>query len=153
MVATTNSAERYIIKDVNHRNITRSDMIYMLAVGRHLSKRYGHKFNADRFNLAWYLDNGRITMCMDMKGDPVGLMMAQLYPSVFDPDVKILRQDLLYAPPASRALKMLLDDFIDFGKSNADHILTMIGEHTNLKESSLEKMGFEKLETLYRLET
>ena len=80
-------------------------------------------------------------------------MLARLYTSIFDDETKILQQDLLYARPGSRASKVLLDDFIDFGRKHADHILTTIGTETVIKGESLEKLGFSKLETTYRMET
>lgn len=85
-------------------------------------------------------------------GKPVGVMLSRLYDSILDPNVRILMQDLLYGKSGTRASKYLLADFIDFGKANANHVISMIGERTNIKGRSLENLGFKKLETLYRLE-
>ena len=141
------------VKVLSARNITRDDMVFIAAVGRHLAKRYKVGFKSEKFNLALYMDRGRMTICYDGKGRATGLMLARLYTSIFDDETKILQQDLLYARPGSRASKVLLDDFIDFGRKHADHILTTIGTETAIKGESLEKLGFSRLETTYRMET
>jgi hypothetical protein len=59
---------------------------------------------------------------------------------------------LLYGVKGTKAAYLLFKDFIDFGKSNANHIITMICKITNIKPESLLKLGFTEMETLYRLE-
>lgn len=139
------------IKHVTTGNITHSEMLFIASVGEVAARGYGGKFNPKNFNLIYNLDHGRITIAYD-DDRPTGLMFARLVESVFDKTVRILRQELLYARPGSRASKMLLDDFIDFGKKHADHVICCIGEHTCIKGSSLEKLGFKQLESYYRLE-
>ncbi len=79
--------------------------------------------------------------------------MAQLYPHPFDPDVTVLKQDLLYVIPGyPKATRALLHHFIDFGKAHANECFTMLAMQTNIKPRSLEKLGFTEVETLYRLE-
>lgn len=141
------------IKVLTSRNMTYGEMEFIAAVGRHLAKRYKVGFQSEKFNLVLYADHARITIAYDAKDRPIGLMLSRLYRSVFDGTTRILMQDLLYARPGSRASKVLLDDFIDFGRHNADHILTVIGERTCIKPSSLTGMGFKELETIYRMET
>lgn len=119
---------------------------------KQVAELYGHKFDWTKFKIRIYAFDHRITICRK-DGRPVGAMLSRLYGSIFDDGVKILYQDLLYAKPGTRAAKLLMDDFIDFGRSNANHIISAIGEHTNIKRRSLEKLGFKKLEELYRLET
>lgn len=85
-------------------------------------------------------------------GKPVGFLLATMGPSIFDPNLKILSQQLLYSIPGTRASLLLLKMFIDFGHVYADHILTTIGTETNIKSSSLERLGFKKLEEKYRIE-
>lgn len=81
---------------------------------------------------------------------PVGFLYASEYSSIFTRKVRILMQHSLYSEPRTRAAKLLLDHFLDFGKSRVDHVITMITPYTNIKPCSLEKMGFKELETLYR---
>jgi len=118
-----------------------------------LSARYGRTFDWRNFRIRRYLrQGGRIAICY-RDGKPVGLMAARLFESVFDPEVRILMQDTLYAKSGTRAAKLLLDEFIDFGRAHANHVLTTIASATNIRPRSLEKLGFEKLEETYRLET
>lgn len=128
-------------------------MIFIAAVGRHLAKRYKVPYKSDRFNLVRYMDHARITVAIDGNGRHTGLMLARLCGSIFDDDFITYRQDLLYARPGSRASKLLLDDFIDFGRRHANHVVTGIGAETCIKPESLEKLGFKKLETIYRMES
>jgi len=94
-------------------------------------------------NLAWVCERD---------GEIVGIMLARLYPSVFDPGKLILFQDLLYVKKdVRRAAYLLLAKFIDFGKTRADHIFTAITDHTNIKGRSLAKLGFSKIQEQYRL--
>jgi hypothetical protein len=104
-----------------------------------------------RFRFRQYVEDGNIWFCF--YGDkPVGMLMARLYGSTFDPRTKILMQDLLYVRPGnSRAVYLLLQHFIDFGKFHANHTFTMISEHTNIKGRSLERLGFRKTEEHYVL--
>lgn len=124
---------------------------YLATSAKQVAKLYGNKFDWKNFSLRGYLSRYRFMLCR-RNGVPVGFMMARLYDSIFDPEKAILMQDLLFAEPGTRAAHVLMQDFIDFGKANANHIITMIAEHSNIKPSSLERYGFKQLETLYRIE-
>lgn len=126
---------------------------FCLNEADHLSKLIGHKFDHDKFDYLGYAEAGLFLVCFRDE-IPVGVLMARLYPSVFDGKTLILMQDILYAKSGSgRAAWLLMQSFIAFGRENADHILTMRIGSTNIKASSLVKLGFTELETLYRLET
>lgn len=84
--------------------------------------------------------------------EPVGILIAQRGPGLWNPDVRTLRQETLQAKAGTRAAYYLLQRFIDIGRASADHIITMIGPHTNIKPSSLKKLGFSELEILYSME-
>lgn len=87
-------------------------------------------------------------------GEITGIMVSAFFPNYFDMKIKILQQILFYVKPDSgRTAYYLFNKFIDIGKAEANHIITMLTRHTNIKPSTLEKMGFKELETLYRLET
>lgn len=116
-----------------------------------VSKLYGDHFLWWHFPVVTYSKEARLMICYK-NGKPVGVMLYQIFPSVFDPSTLVCKQDLLYVKKGNpRATKLLLDEFIDFGKANANHVITMIAEKTNIKPRSLEKLGFKKLEVLYRL--
>lgn len=125
---------------------------FFLYGAEHLSNLYEHPFNWRNFDFLEYARHGLFLICF-RDGEPVGALMARLYSSVFDHETKILMQDELYAKPgAGRAAHLLFREFIDFGRANANHIITQIARRTNIKRRSLERLGFEKLEELYRLE-
>lgn len=111
---------------------------------------YGQGYNWRDFDFDW-IDENYFAVCFrDSK--PIGLLVASLQGSFFDRSIKILRQVTSFAVPNTRATYHLLRDFIDFGKCNANHIVTMIAAKTNIKPKSLEKLGFKKIEEAYRLE-
>jgi hypothetical protein len=125
---------------------------FCLEVGIEVNEKYGNSYNWKKFDIARYIHFNRIVICFRDE-EPVGLMMSRLMPSVFDPECKVLYQDLLYAEPGTRAANLLMRDYLDYGKANANHIITMIGTQTNIKGRSLERLGFEKVEDVYLLET
>lgn len=145
--------DAYTVECLNLEQILSGSLREFLAeVGQHLSDAYENKFDWRNFRIRRYMRvGGRITICY-RNGKPVGLMAARLSESIFDPEVRIFFQDTLYAKSGTRAAKLLLDDFIDFGRSHANHVLTTIGTRTNIRPGSLEKLGFKKLEETYRME-
>ena len=124
---------------------------FLLKVGACLSFDYDRFHGWTNFNVEDYAKKHRLMICYrDQK--PVGICMSKIISNTFDSGVKILYQDLLYSEPGSRAAYLLMRDFIDFGKSNAKYIVTMIAAHTNIKKRSLERLGFKALEEQYIIE-
>ena len=116
------------------------------------SARFGDKFNYAKANVRRMVERGLFLICR-RNGTITGMLVAFKSRHVFDADVTLLRQQLLYAKPNSgRTAYWLFKKFIDIGKAEADHIITMITSQTNIKPSTLERLGFEELETLYRME-
>lgn len=134
------------------RDVDTETWDFMVASAEKVSAAHGDKFTWTNFRIDRYLQGGRLVVC-HRRGVPVGFMLSRLSHSIFDHTVKLWIQDLLYAKPGTRAAYHLMQDFIDFGKTRADHIITMIGSETNIKGSSLEKLGFDEVETYYRMET
>lgn len=145
---TRYTTERLMIESLKDPGVA----AFIVDTADHLNAAYGYRFNWTRINLPELL---RSKYCVICKRDqePVGLMVSSLLSSTFDPDVRILRQETLFAKPGTRAIIHLMLDFIDFGKNNANHLITMIGQHSNLTDRSLQRLGFSYLETLYRMET
>lgn len=113
----------------------------------------GHMFGFDfeNFDFFTYARKNIVWVCRKAKV-PVGIMMARLYPSVWDETRKVLYQDLLYCRKSSgKAAYLLLEKFIDFGRAEVNYVFTCRSIHTNLKEKSFERLGFKKLEELYLL--
>lgn len=120
--------------------------------GPHVENMFHIKYEFAYFDFFSYARNHLVWVCRKKK-KPVGILLARLYPSIFDPTVMILMQDLLYCKKSSgRAAHLLLSEFIDFGRVNANLVFTMITKSTNVKGRSLERLGFMKTEELYRLE-
>jgi len=139
----------YTVKRLRH--LGTGDENFLAAMATKNNEAYGNPYDWYDFDFQNFCDKHVAFMCY--RDDvPVGIIAGRFGTSVFDPGLKVLRQTVFWTVPGTRAVKLLLEEFIDFGKSNADHILTSIGTETNLKPESLEKLGFKKLETLYRLE-
>jgi hypothetical protein len=138
----------YTIEEITTQTQLNRVAAFICESSELISEKYNTTWTWERFLFEY---NHRLTVCF-RDGEPVGFMLARLSESTFDHSTKLLIQELLYAKPGTRAVKLLMDDFIDFGRRRANHIITMIAEHTNIKARSLEKLGFKKLETLYRIE-
>ena len=125
---------------------------FFLSSADEIAEMYGGKFSSKKFDYLHYARNGIFWVCR-RNGVPLGIMLARLYESIFDPNVKILSQDLLWVKGGTfRIAHLLLAEFIDFGRANANHILTQTHSETNIKPRSLERMGFERVEDVYRME-
>lgn len=124
---------------------------FIQSTGGALNGLYGERYDWNNFPVPDVVRDHYLSICY-RDDEPVGLMVGTLTGSIFDQKIKILRQITQYAVPGTQAAYWLMQDFIDFGKVNANHILTNIGARTNIKPRSLEKLGFSELETLYRME-
>lgn len=71
--------------------------------------------------------------------------------SVFDITLKTLNQLTIYSDYPIATAK-LVRYFIDFGKANANLISMNTSKFANIKGSTLEKLGFAKGDTEYRME-
>lgn len=151
MSQLTLTSQIYTVEVVKTTLIDRELWEWFREVAEKTKLVYESKSETSKFPMMDYIMDNRVVVCR-RGGKPVGIMMARLEASVIEPDKSVLFQDLLFAEPGTRAAKILLDDFIDFGRRNANYIVTCIGSATNIKERSLQKLGFEKLETLYRIE-
>lgn len=124
---------------------------FLLEHGPKVSAIFQSRFDWTNFDFLEYARNC-LFLVSYKKDKPTGVMLARLTTSVFDRSVKILYQDLLYVKvDGGRSANLLMREFIDFGKLNANHVFSMTTENTNIKGRSLEKMGFKKIEELYHL--
>ena len=86
-------------------------------------------------------------------GEIRGFHISWLTRSPLDTSVKILQQQIFYVKPDSgRMAFKLFQNFIDIGKTEANHIITMLTKHTNIKPATINRWGFKELEVWYRLE-
>ncbi len=117
----------------------------------HVAALFDNRYDWKNFNFDRYAKNHYLWVCW-REGKPIGLMMAQLYGSVFDPSTKVLYQDLLYCKKSSgRAAFLLMQEFIAFGRANVKMVFTCRAKCTNVKEITLNRLGFQKAEELYCL--
>src|SRR5690554_4225149 len=125
---------------------------YLSKTGPTLTRIFEGKLNWVNLNLQYLIEECGFLVCR-RNGKIVGHMIYHLGGTPLDASVKILRQVSFHTRPNSgRAAYHLFHKFIDIGKKEANHIITALTSHTNIKPETLEKYGFNKLETLYRME-
>ena len=118
---------------------------------KELKRIYGKTYDLSHFPFEELMDNHYFAICYGKTG-PVGMMIGRLKTNIFDANVIFLTQITLYAVPGTKAAYYLMNDFIDFGKNNANYIISTINTQTNIKGRSLERLGFKETERVFRLE-
>jgi len=117
-----------------------------------LADKFENVFNPNNAAVIEILQRAIVFICR-RNGEITGLHVSWLFASPLDINIKILQQQLFYVKPDSgRTAYHLFKKFIDFGKNEANHIITMLTSHTNIKPSTLKSLGFEELQTMYRME-
>lgn len=117
-----------------------------------IAELFDNVFDWRNCNVAELAEKMILLVCR-RNGELRGFMLCALYTNTFDPKVKILKQLAFNVKPDSgRTAYHLFRKFLDIGKAEANHIITMLTRHTNIKPSTLEAFGFEQLEVQYRLE-
>jgi hypothetical protein len=118
--------------------------------GDSLADSYNFEFRD--FDFHSYARNHLFWVCR-RRGAPVGVLLARIYPSIWGSKTKVLWQDSLYCKKSSgKAAYLLLKNFMDFGRKEANLVFTCRAKHTNIKVKSLERLGFKKSEELFLLE-
>lgn len=144
------TTEGYTIERVTEIK-TYSDVAeFAYEIGPSLGDLYDFEFSD--FDFHHYARSHLLWICR-RNSKPVGMMMARLYPSIWDVKTLVLFQDSLFCKKSSgKAAYLLLKTFIDFGRDNANLVFTCRAKHTNVKVKSLERLGFTKTEELFLLE-
>ena len=125
---------------------------FVNAEGPHIAKIFGNKFNYENAAIEAMIEKA-IFLVGRRNGEIRGVHISWLVNHPLDTKVKLLSQQLFYVKPDSGRMSYhLFKKFIDIGKSEANHIITMLTRQTNIKSDTLEKFGFKELEVLYRLE-
>lgn len=146
------TVEIYTVKRLRAKNIKPVHSRFIYEAGLKVNKQDGSKYDWESFPLKRFAEEHLLLMCY-RNGQPVGFLAGTIFGSFFDPRIKILYQNLLFSLPNTRSSLLLLKEFIDFGKTNANHTISVIGQNSNIKPRSLLRLGFTKLEELYRMET
>lgn len=145
----------YTIDLISSHSQFDDDLVQFLCEeGPKIAAMFGDQYSFEKFNFTKFFLGGSMFVCK--KGEKVdGIMLFVIFKSPWDRETVILKQHLLYVKSRgkSRTAYRLMQHFIDFGKANANHIVTMIGENTNISRRSLERLGFTKIEEIYRMET
>lgn len=115
-----------------------------------INAQYGSRYELKYFDIENYLVSGGHLWVCYRRDEPVGFIMGRLSKSLWDNAHTYLFQDLLYGI-YPKATYLLLREFIDYGKKEADDILTVLGDRVNIKPSSLKRLGFKKHQTQYIL--
>lgn len=86
---------------------------------------------------------------------PIGFIAGLLVPHIFNPLIRCLTEAFWWVKEefrSSRAGYLLLMEFIEFGKQNADWILCTIEEHSPINQEALTDRGFKLKERNYIME-
>ena len=125
---------------------------FFIKEGEAISKLFDNKFDWNYAAYAQMIERG-IFLVGKKDTKICGFHISYLLPSPLDVNVKLLQQQIFYVKPDSgRMAYYLFKKFIDIGKTEANHIITMLTSKTNIKPSTLKRWGFSELETLYRME-
>lgn len=123
-----------------------ADFFYTLAEKLDL-----YDLDFKNFDFHRYAETNMVWVCR-RKNKPVGVLFARLYPCVWDYKNLTLYQDGLFCSKSSgKAAYLLLKEFIDFGRREANLVFTCRTKYTNVKEKSFERLGFIKSEELFLL--
>lgn len=143
----------YTIEQLTDKTLCNKDVReYIFEVAPKLSEMFENKLDFRNCPVVDLVQKGIFLVCR-RNGEIRGHMICYVFTSPLDVKVKILYQLSFHVKPDSgRTAYHLFQKFIDIGKDRANHIITMLTTHTNIKPSTLERMGFKELETLYRME-
>jgi len=151
MKCKVTSTDKYTIKKITGKQLDKVHSRYIYEASVKLNAAHGSPFFFHAFPVKRFADEQHLWICYRDKVI-VGFLAATMTSNLFDPSIKQLKQTLLYADPGTRASKYLLENMIDFGRLHANHIHCVIGQKTNIKPRSLERLGFKELETTFRME-
>lgn len=85
----------------------------------------------------------------------IGFISGIIQPHFFNPSIKVLVHHFWWVTPSYRkslAASMLLDEFIEIGKNNADWITLNLSEKTQISPYSLIRRGFSPSDRTYLME-
>ncbi len=133
-------------------DFTSDIMKFLVAEVPKINEMFGGDFDYSGFPLSAFAENAYF-LVIRRNEEVTGIMLASICGSLFDKNFKILQQELFYVKPDSgRSAYYLFQKFIDIGRLKANHIITMLTSQTNIKPSTLVKLGFKQTEVLYTLE-
>ena len=139
---TTYTIERV---EENDNTVSEDFLKYIREVAPVLAELFGNKFDYTTTPYRMLVRHYQFYVCR-RNGEITGHLICHIYTSPLDVTKKILYQVSLYAKPDSgRTAYHLFQKFIDIGKKNANHIITMLTSRTNIKPSTLKNLGLEEM--------
>jgi hypothetical protein len=142
----------YTIEQLNRETVNNFDVVkYLYDECPKISAMFDNKLNFRNCPVRELAEHYIFLICR--RNEEIrGHLICNLSINPLDLKVKTLYQLSFYVKPESgRTAYHLFQKFIDIGKTHANHIITMLTSHTNIKSSTLENMGFEEIETQYRM--
>lgn len=145
---------------ISIRRAVPNDLRWIIPELRTFSNFYGTKKNLFEENQET-IDSllGVITdhvfIIAEKNGEGIGFICGLINPHIYNRSFKILTELFWWVNEQNRNSKaglMLLKEFINTGKENADWITFGLMETTPVKEKSILKYGFKKMETNFLME-
>ena len=110
---------------------------------------------AHSYNVLDTLINQHFFSVVEIDQKIIGFIAGTLAPHFFNNEITVLSEVFWWVNEehrSNRAGALLFQEFMDFGKANADWITMTIEHHSPVKEESLLKRGFSLQEKSYLME-
>ena len=138
-----------------------SDIPKVLEELKAFSEFYDSKYNLYKDDetsseiIKGIMDNHLFLVALSPEDELVGFISGLIHPHLFNPDIKTLSEAFWWVKPEyrnSKAGSMLLKEYIEFGKLNADWIICTIERHSPVNDETFLKRGFRLQEKSFLME-
>lgn len=140
------------------RRAEASDIAWILSqlkeFSRFIETRY-QLYGSDEYSRKGIelLINEHVFFVAEKNSLPIGFIAGYFTPHLFNPEIKILNELFWWTQKGHhRAAFLLLQEYLRFGKSNAQWITLSLNRFTPINEKSILKRGFHEHERTYLLE-
>jgi RimJ/RimL family protein N-acetyltransferase len=143
------------------RGATPEDIDWLLSQLREFSNFFGTRrslFGDDDYSQSAMLNmiqNHIVFIAEREDVGPIGFISGYIIPHPYNPEIRLLSETFWWVDEeyrGTRAGLMLLNQFTDWGKKNADWITFALEEKSPVKETCLTKRGFRLHERSFLLE-
>lgn len=149
------------VRVIEFRNVTKEDIPQIIPMLKAFSIQCGGKhslYPEDEeyaVKLLETLIDGHVFYCATNRSKVVGFIAGTLSNHLMNQKIRVLNEVFFYVDPSfrkSKAAKVLLDSFIDYGNKVADWLIFGLIDKATLGERTLEKRGFRMKERSFLLE-